>query len=142
MAGDPILSAVPGSSRGRLSLPEEEAQCANCGAKRTPLWRRGLIDELNCNACGLYAKQVPFSFAPRPVNLQRDANSAYKNSGYPGGQPQEPTKCSNCDTTNTPLWRKDPDGKTLCNACGLYFKLHNTHRPRSLRSETPKKRTR
>ncbi|GAN01269.1 hypothetical protein MAM1_0006c00701 [Mucor ambiguus] len=43
------------------------------------------------------------------------------------------TRCYNCDTTTTPLWRRDDDGNNICNACGLYYKLHNVHRPLSMK---------
>ncbi|KAI8583775.1 hypothetical protein K450DRAFT_288191 [Umbelopsis ramanniana AG] len=37
--------------------------------------------------------------------------------------------CSNCFTTETPSWRRCSEGKNLlCNACGLYEKLHHTPR--------------
>ncbi|CDO91720.1 unnamed protein product [Kluyveromyces dobzhanskii CBS 2104] len=51
-----------------------------------------------------------------------------------------PTQCYNCETLKTPLWRRDPDGNTLCNACGLFQKLHGTMRPLSLKSDIIKKR--
>ncbi len=32
--------------------------------------------------------------------------------------------CANCSTTTTTLWRRNNQGEPVCNACGLYFKLH------------------
>lgn len=37
--------------------------------------------------------------------------------------------CYNCKTTCTPLWRKVNEHQIACNACGLYYKTHGTHRP-------------
>jgi GATA-binding protein len=52
------------------------------------------------------------------------------------------TTCTNCHTTNTPLWRRNPDGQPLCNACGLFLKLHGVVRPLSLKTDVIKKRNR
>ncbi|CDK28859.1 unnamed protein product [Kuraishia capsulata CBS 1993] len=51
-----------------------------------------------------------------------------------------PNECSNCHTLKTPLWRRDATGNTLCNACGLFHKLHGTMRPLSLKTDVIKKR--
>jgi GATA-binding protein 1 len=32
--------------------------------------------------------------------------------------------CSNCQTYTTTLWRRNVEGLPVCNACGLYKKLH------------------
>ena len=34
-------------------------------------------------------------------------------------------ECANCHTTHTTLWRRNNQGEPVCNACGLYYKLHN-----------------
>ncbi|KAL9125495.1 MAG: hypothetical protein Q9217_005308, partial [Psora testacea] len=53
-----------------------------------------------------------------------------------------PTTCTNCFTQTTPLWRRNPDGQPLCNACGLFLKLHGVVRPLSLKTDVIKKRNR
>ena len=35
------------------------------------------------------------------------------------------TSCANCKTATTTLWRRNQAGEPVCNACGLYYKLHN-----------------
>lgn len=44
--------------------------------------------------------------------------------------------CSNCGTTTTTIWRRNVRGEMVCNACGLYFKLHGVNRPHSMRRDT------
>ncbi|KAI9273793.1 hypothetical protein EDC94DRAFT_592790 [Helicostylum pulchrum] len=52
------------------------------------------------------------------------------------------TVCANCETTTTPLWRRDATGRTICNACGLYYKLHLVHRPATMMRTVIKRRKR
>ncbi|XP_030383828.1 uncharacterized protein LOC115631255 [Scaptodrosophila lebanonensis] len=44
--------------------------------------------------------------------------------------------CSNCGTLTTTIWRRSVRGEMVCNACGLYFKLHGVNRPHSMRRDT------
>ncbi|KAJ3112109.1 hypothetical protein HDU96_004944 [Phlyctochytrium bullatum] len=52
------------------------------------------------------------------------------------------TTCSNCKTMKTSLWRRGQDGEPLCNACGLFFKLHGVDRPVSMKTDVIRKRNR
>lgn len=76
---------------------------------------------------------------PDPTT-EGSSSSTVKGSSEDGEQ--APTSCTNCQTTNTPLWRRDPEGQPLCNACGLFYKLHGVVRPLSLKTDVIKKRNR
>lgn len=63
-------------------------------------------------------------------------------SSTPGGAgsgrsgPRVELSCSNCGTHTTTIWRRDARGEMVCNACGLYFKLHGVPRPTAMRRDT------
>lgn len=46
------------------------------------------------------------------------------------------TLYSNCKTTKTTAWRRNTvDNSLVCNACGLYYRLHKANRPVSMRKD-------
>ncbi|KAJ9062061.1 Suppressor of ferric uptake 1 [Entomophthora muscae] len=154
----------------RLANPSADLStcCVNCKTKKTPLWRRAANGDTLCNACGLYLKT---NNAKRPNCMSKRARcddeldpsqdsrgtcpgdgncngtgGAKACDGCPVYHQQHDTKkdlvCFNCHTTTTPLWRKDREGNIICNACGLFYKLNNAHRPVTLKTGVIKRRKR
>lgn len=84
--------------------------------------------------------------SPHTPSESGPASAAPSRPGTPGGsksgEPSGPTTCANCFTQTTPLWRRNPEGQPLCNACGLFLKLHGVVRPLSLKTDVIKKRNR
>ena len=74
------------------------------------------------------------------TNLQTAGSSQAESSS--SANANTPTTCTNCFTQTTPLWRRNPEGQPLCNACGLFLKLHGVVRPLSLKTDVIKKRNR
>ena len=59
-----------------------------------------------------------------------------------GSETRDEISCSNCSTNNTSLWRRTHDGFPVCNACGLFMRLHGIPRPLSLKTDIVKRRKR
>lgn len=105
-----------------------------------------------CDGCPAYNNRV-FKVASRapttqPLQPQPVADSETSNpapseatpTGQEGGDLL--VACQNCGTTVTPLWRRDENGRPICNACGLYYKLHGCYRPTTMKKSTIKRRKR
>eukprot|EP00121_Abeoforma_whisleri_P015174 Awhi_evm1s13988 len=116
----PISQSGTSSSESKTQCLSDR-KCINCGATRTPLWRKNEEDEntFYCNACGLYRNTYKKN---RPINLRQRHVSHV---------PAD-ISCVNCQTSASTAWRKDSEGRQLCNPCGLYAKLHGKSRPPNL----------
>ncbi|XP_066143783.1 uncharacterized protein [Euwallacea fornicatus] len=78
-----------------------------------------------------------------PIGNWTSAGGLEEGGGVSAGQrpSSEPNNrrngvsCANCKTHTTTLWRRNNQGEPVCNACGLYYKLHGVNRPTSMRKE-------
>ncbi|KAL4802353.1 hypothetical protein BDV18DRAFT_65497 [Aspergillus unguis] len=77
---------------------------------------------------------------PEGAPLQQEPETPSRNNAQPEGNML--VACQNCGTTVTPLWRRDENGHPICNACGLYYKLHGCYRPTTMKKTIIKRRKR
>ncbi|KAF9134909.1 putative electron transfer flavoprotein subunit [Mortierella sp. 14UC] len=123
-AKDPA-AAEAGTSSNQDKATTESGATQNSGAEDKPKDTEPCPGDGTCNGAG----------------------GSHTCSGCPSYNQQQPAGrqhliCANCRTTTTPLWRRDSEGNTICNACGLYFKLHNVHRPVTMKRAVIKRRKR
>ncbi|EGD88826.1 hypothetical protein H112_03745 [Trichophyton rubrum D6] len=109
---------------------------------------------VGCDGCPAYNNRV-YKAAPRAPSVRQARASPSAQTSEEQAQSgldaldsasQDasgmPKACQNCGTTLTPLWRRDDQGNTICNACGLYYRLHGSHRPVAMKKTVIKRRKR
>jgi GATA-binding protein len=99
---------------------------------RAPRAGRNKASYMLTACCSIRATNIPA--APTYTGASPAATS--------GGAGNNLPTCQNCQTSTTPLWRRDEFGAVLCNACGLFLKLHGRPRPSSLKTDVIKSRNR
>ncbi|GAA6063959.1 hypothetical protein JCM10212_004807 [Sporobolomyces blumeae] len=66
-----------------------------------------------------------------PHSTQLPGNGQRRQPKEEAGEGHQGPVCSHCGSITTPLWRRGPNDELLCNACGLYLKLHSKPRPKT-----------
>ncbi|KAL5341686.1 hypothetical protein BJX70DRAFT_43313 [Aspergillus crustosus] len=107
-----------------------------------------------CDGCPAYNNRVYKSTARGNVAAHALNKTSMPESPTPSQETEVPVRatgqpegnmlvaCQNCGTTVTPLWRRDENGHPICNACGLYYKLHGCYRPTTMKKTIIKRRKR
>lgn len=120
--------APPGScpGDGRCNGTGGASACVKCPSYNNRVGRAQLVDNP--------PKSQTKSPSPSPESSESKPGDPVSNTML--------VSCQNCGTVTTPLWRRDREGHIICNACGLYLKMHRQDRPVALGKGMIKRRKR
>ncbi|XP_067614040.1 uncharacterized protein DDB_G0283357 isoform X2 [Eurosta solidaginis] len=100
------------------------------------------LSAMAAESSGDFYKSYPFSMPSRTATATAVEHVSRANSRRMSASRRVGLSCSNCLTTHTSLWRRNQSGEPVCNACGLYFKLHSVNRPLTMKKDTIQTRKR
>lgn len=145
----PRKSVMLGEDGEPWQVPSRQGSISRDASKKTkPISKgSGAAQQLTMTPLGGARTQPSSPIAPSELASGGTSRSATSSRGAsPSRDPNQgdgpPPNCTNCHTQTTPLWRRNPEGQPLCNACGLFLKLHGVVRPLSLKTDVIKKRNR
>ncbi|XP_054465484.1 erythroid transcription factor [Anoplopoma fimbria] len=118
----PLIGPYLAVGHGEGAVHKRE--CVSCGSSSAPLWMRDSSGRHLCNTCSLQQQTNN-----RP--LLRPKRRAVRTDHVV----RKGAQCVNCLTGTTTLWRRNSAGEPVCNACGLYYKLHQVNRPLAMKKD-------
>ena len=111
-------SPEPRDASAASTPPSTECLSSRQGVRKIASTKR--MQEAVVRSTIARKKSTAGSDPPPTAQLRSSTSTPDLTSALGGGGPRgedgetAPTICTNCQTTNTPLWRRDPDGQPLC----------------------------
>jgi GATA-type transcription activator-like protein len=121
-ASSAAASPEPRDASNASTPPSAEGSSNRQGVRKIASTKR--IQDAVVRSAIARKKSTAGSDLPPTAQLRSSTSTPDLTSLVKGGPKSEdgetaPTVCTNCQTTNTPLWRRDPEGQPLCKwICG------------------------